>query len=924
MVSYGSNPGIPCANVLIQYRRITAFTPTSGELYWTANEELNFDGGTSTICENASVDGKAGTATPQKVYYPRDMYIQGFHRDEAKIYNDSSSTSESGQRTYSIITPFFMESDDISPVVMIKPKDSGTGGTIVTSSPITAETKSNNNRAQYSYFYKQNTNSPPKNQTNESKTSCHQYIFQNENGSRAPGILLQNQTFAYNQEFVLNLKLFQPKTYNDKEDFKKRFFLNEFTDKEKDYKELCRGPFVVFRLFAVRGLYMLACFTTRGNFLLLASEVPNGYIMNTKTVTPLTLSANYGEHSIMVFSIIKGLIDIASGIGEDSNRMSFPAVDSEFNAEEITDTMWSVPPIKIYHRGFSFGFNTSSIEYAYSNEEGDVTVAAQPDPYKTVFSTSYVESPIVFISDEQHVSGLKVDDLTVITKELTGFSNRYAKSSVKMVWKERPLSHLMFERDEGIVGNIDSTDPAASYMRYYRVSMYFLTTSQQKYVSQNYFGPKIYTIRTIARCKLPSVANKTLDISNNIISLTYNFSHEGYVIVRKTYNLTCLIPKEDYTTGGFPYAKIPRKGITNISWEKIARNPATIMIKKFYNKKSRMEFLRNKFNYDFVGICNGGSITYNHMQDTVALKCDDFLSLLERAQIANSPYYDGMSVPLAVGSLLERAGFSALGNMKVVNCLYTDPFVYDYVLPASGLFSNPAIKLENGTSVLEGIKTLLTKFFSKVIFSAGIWGNRPRFLIKEQPGWLFEPTNDLPLTKHFIRDGYTNIFVSTDLSNQYDDIFTIILGKKSIQVDVQGTGWGNTFSLLTMDRYTNKVIVVSKTNQASIRNMKSPDFLGYMRVYFNQKTALGGKSQARDYLNQMYEIASKPKTVVSFSAWGRDTVSPLDIIKVDNNKIRVTSVSGSINREQNQWMMEVTGENHGYWIPDDTMTNEEY
>jgi hypothetical protein len=268
--------------------------------------------------------------------------------------------------------------------------------------------------------------------------------------------------------------------------------------------------------------------------------------------------------------------------------------------------------------------------------------------------------------------------------------------------------------------------------------------------------------------------------------------------------------------------------------------------------------------------------------------------------------------------VLERSGFHALGGANGVTpdgYFRTIGNMDRYKLPWSGQFTEPSVRPENGVNILEVIKLMISKFFSAVVFTCINVGGAPCFLLTSQPGWLYEPVNSLGLTS-YMNPSNINVFKSADFGNIYN-IFNLILNKRTTQVDVHGTGWGNAFSLMTIDKFSGKVIVVSKTNPLSIRDPSSPDFLGYMRVYFQQKSALGGKSQARDYLNQMFEVASKPRTLVSFSAWGRDTVLPLDIIKVDNNNIRVSTVSGTISREQNSWMMEINGENLGIWNEDD-------
>ncbi len=983
-IPYGYSPGIPIVKAYIRYSRFTAFNPTSGEMYWTIPEATSQDGSNSGIFgQLTEVNTEVGYAGAARRFNNFDNYIEyvGDTQQEEKKFEDSDEEKEQNQRTFKIVVPWFKNKDEKHET--LEPETPATNETSSTTpettppptdtpTPSEEEPKPKSYSADYTgskfqYYYEM---------SDESGKRSFQMIHQIQAGN-VTSSLVQKEPLLPSQEFRIRFKAFAPNE-PDKEGIVAPSTFGQPVETTPDsVAQPCgvTGPFLAFEIgkgnpdenYWLVFPYNQLPFVQKGN--------KNNELRETIDASWILNFDHPGFYDLRFYDHQNAIVIEKNG----SPTFSYPSKGvhaknegTEFS-EAVKNGSHNLPTsvhlpggnLKIHSRGITFIVHVEPISFEF-DDNSQVSQALGYANKNTIWS------PISYYSIEQTIKELQQDRVPAFTHifkgaNQVGIENDPSKpestragidlnSAVTVEFVPVPLEGA--NSYGGLTSNLDAN--TTLYMRAYRLKATFnRVASPYSTISSNYFRAKLNTVRTICRSSVNFLFNlggiNTFDISNHILSANYNYRHEGHTFIRKSWQLECLVPKDDVQTrGGLITTRTISQNPFGFSWEKLSRNPAWVYIYAFWSSGTQYDdFIANvsgantPVSPSFTGISQGGSLSYTHQRDSLQLNCTDFISILEKQTIYNSPYYDGMSAPWAIASILDRAGFQSFiqlgvnpgaeagldeaigvwfvpdgsGGVGAQNQVNYGTGTFRWTLPYSGVFSRPAIHFDNGTSYADCIKSIVQRF--RLVFYNDSFGI---FRLRDAPGsidlstlessGLYTTTNSAARSTHLDYDalGVNRFFSMPDRTN---DVMKLLLEKKTTRVDTHNQGWANVFTIYTVDKWTGNLHGVTRSDPSSVVDPTSPNFLGYIRSWFSNKAALGSRQAANAALSTISSIIGYPRTQVDFQIWGQDTILPLDVIQVDNNQFRVIEVNGSIQRDSTHWRTNVSAEHWGPWNSDE-------
>lgn len=668
----------------------------------------------------------------------------------------------------------------------------------------------------------------------------------------------------------------------------------------------------------------------------------------------------------------------------EKHKISEKLRNGSYNTEEA----YYLPavPIFLHHCGIKFGFNICPAEYPY----GDVLSSEEQENFNSLLLTSpglaandlltrgmniFVSPPIHYTSEQQILPTAQGQDLSITDFPLvptnlsqvgadmapgTLAAGGFTRSGISLqqsanfyIIPNDPLVASLFSSG-GASQNFglsvyNDTEVGDVSIYSYRVMAIINGVKPLSPFSPSaaYFKPKIYGIRTIAHTTyMPNDGLEwDYELSSYLQKLSVSKNHDSYTFIRTSADMEFYVPQpyeryiHQHTPGD---TDIPRRFDDDdgevMSWEKLMTNPAWIKLHYFWHGNSPSNNFRNHSNRskaNFIGMTDP-SRSFEDSADKTTLKIHavDLIGVLEQSLIFNSPFYDGMSVPYAVASILERAGFKARdfdsfsGQLIVETQSDKDTWFYvsdslsesglnlgqstfNFTLPYSGLFTQPLLQFQAGTKVSDAIKRICQMF--KIIFYTDRQG---KFVLSIMPGnqfsffgapvSLYSETNSIPPSDSFY-----------SMYDRGDDIMKFTFDSKSTEIPA-GKGWGNIFHVMTIDKFTGNLIGVTKTIPESIFDTTARNFKGMITTYFSQKSALGGRDEANLFLDNFTRILSQPTREVGFKVRGQDHLYPLEIVQIDENNIRINDISHEfiLTKEQRSWWTKINGFHFGSWNSD--------
>lgn len=910
-VEIGDTPGSPVGKVWVSFSRFQAYTPTGGELYWTVQSELtNDESETLGLSRNIDVNTKTGYAGPTRQFKDRPSYIEGlkYNKQEEPLYPDSDKEVEQKWRTFVRKT---------SPAFRYKgepPQEQG-------------EYPAGYEGTKYIYTYF------PVDSSTDNKQL--QAIEQTQEG-RVSGTLQQKEPFVDSMEFKIKFYVYKP---------------TSVSTQEKDLPTAFHGvtgPFLAFEIGSGSNTYLVMFPYGQKPWIQYAYN--DEYTVSAPDDS--WILKNEKEIMDLIISDDKNIISIENSRGStpwkfpDSTSQEKLASDDPLAAKitngrhNTLDVNYLKGGIKIHHRGLKFGFNINPAEYSYPSNPSLEDIQNSPSgvQQKALSSNVFISPPVLYSFEQDPfflgAMGSPLDfPMIPFQEDKSGYNLSHLDSSLTKSGQpiENSVFYYLVDCDPNGGGfTKDSSGVVVSggngLVKAYRcICIINPVKSIWSGVSSSYFRPKVYGLRTVAIVTFMPNPIFNTELSYYLQKISYKYSHEQYTVVRKTFDLEFNVPQPWNEARHAVSSYIPRKGFGDISWEKLASNPAWIKISMFYqkgNKKSNLYAGSGNYPPNFIGMTQPGKITDKAENTTCNITAIDFFGLLDKIPLFNAPFFDGMSVPSAIQTLLERCGFKA----RIINrdgSIGIPTSTNDYAmfwmengiaslftLPYSGVFTNPLVRPKNGERALQWIKNICQRFYVTMYPD-----RNGKFVLSLMPSGGSLTSSGLPATVY----SDTNAVIPVDwfysMGAATNNVMNMIYNQKV--TDIPKKAWGNIFSVAVADKFTGKIQTVSRSNYASIFNPYSMDYLGYMSVYFQQKTALGGKLEGQNFLNDYVVTQSAPIRKVDITILGQDHLFPLQVIGVDNNKIRIESVSGEMSRDNNSWVVNISGLNMGRsWVSD--------
>lgn len=954
-ISPGYSPGIPVVDVKIQFARFQGFTPAGGELYWTIQSEQTPDGAQSAVVSSGmEMNPEIGFTGPARNFYDVPNYIDGleFNKEEDARYTDSTIPAiEQNWRTWIRKT---------NPAIRFQGEPAQT---------IENTYPEGDQGTQYIHTHF----SPDTGNDSASTESSLQVIEQTQEGA-VSGSLIQKEAFPASTDFRFKFYVYKPKKIVKKATPVRVPFEGFSVDPvsgitgQKNVPE-CGSSFIMLEIGRGHFNNIFLCFPYGTAPFAFDASAPEYKVFAPDESWTIDVDKEFMEvivsddRSKIIFQNQKGskweFPDATITKKIANSGAAWKKVGGAWNSEYS----YFLPnsPLIIHHRGLKFGFNVTPAEYNHP-EVKTVNEAINESPVDAIndFLTNqasiFVSPPVMYSSEQQILpgnvenvgggGGLSIFDFAMNPNNGDTGVNNAPGSTLTRSGISIPDAIQFFiipaSPTWGAIGGNDASQSFSISLRqgqgangiddvtisaYQVLAIIRAVKPVGSGVSAAYYRPKIYGIRTIAHTIFMPDVSFEYDLSNYCTKVSYSHTHDDYTILRKTYNLEFYVPQKQHEN---VHGNIVRKSEDNktISWEKIRDNPAWIRIHHWWFGEDAGINARNKSGRSvpsFTGMTQPpAQFADTASRTTLTLKAVDLLRVLEMYKFTNCPFYDGMSAPYAIGAILERAGYKArVNNNGVLDVVFNDdkdtwfycaPKTTDFVLPYSGVFTQPLVQFQNGTSILEGIKRICQMF--KLVFYCD---RNSKFALALAPGNHFEydgtpngfysETNDIDPV-----DSFYSMFDSASFPGE-TDMMKIIYNTKITELP-SSQGWGNMFQVITVDKFTGNLLGVTRTDADSIFDPEAENFLGYMSVYFSEKSALGGRFEANQFLNAFTNLYSKPSRRIEFEAWGQDHLLPLEVIQIDNNNIRIHNIDGTIERSNEAWKIHISGFHYGKWNSD--------
>lgn len=313
-----------------------------------------------------------------------------------------------------------------------------------------------------------------------------------------------------------------------------------------------------------------------------------------------------------------------------------------------------------------------------------------------------------------------------------------------------------------------------------------------------------------------------------------------------------------------------------------------------------------------TGLCHGGIISHEYNKHIMTCKIEDYTTVLKGMKFYNAPWFDGMKDISAVWEILRMSGFRSRGRFdpasliraknevsrfgNIYNGLHLDGrFIKmePYALPSGyNRLEQPSFKPKDGDPYYNVI-TDFAKKSSKVFFfdQFGIahYEEMQDMIEKDYKG---EVSLDNYVLFHFTSN--PNLYGGQLMLNKIERSFDVNLISNHIKIVSN-----------TPDMH---LIVRDALNWSSFDNPDSEGFMGYLKSYIEHEGMYGSVEAVTNAVNK-YKVMFRPVVNVKFDAYG----IPLranDIIKVNDETMRVIRVNHNIDASKNEWIMSV--EAHRY------------
>jgi hypothetical protein len=404
------------------------------------------------------------------------------------------------------------------------------------------------------------------------------------------------------------------------------------------------------------------------------------------------------------------------------------------------------------------------------------------------------------------------------------------------------------------------------------------------YVVTNGRSPYIWQSRLeLSQPPAAGKASTGIDISCDVLSCDFQWNSTSYNEISHTGTIKVL-NRPCYSTGGGtgPYADMTNRAIyLNVQawWE----NGGGYDPGGAQGSEASPRMI-------FSGMTVGATVETKAEREVVVFKVEDYMNALEGCKFYLSPYYDGMKASKAVRDIVAQLGVpdsNILANGSPISSAPDDPD--EFGLPFVNPFEEPQFRFKDGSSLKSAVVRIATIDGKTIYFDA-----QGRFNYDDIPGGIFGDLNVTPKAQFFTSPADAN------LPSQ------VVWNMGTYTRAVNDTY--NMIRLKTVDKDTGNVIIMGDDNQSSISDPTSEGYLGYKKIMFVFEASLGTAEAAALYLDKYRRHVYFPPITTKFETFGYTGLKPLDTISLDGNMFRIVNISIQMDKQNNQYWMNVEGE----------------
>lgn len=462
---------------------------------------------------------------------------------------------------------------------------------------------------------------------------------------------------------------------------------------------------------------------------------------------------------------------------------------------------------------------------------------------------------------------------TILQAE-SGYDGRGGNVNRKIVVKT-------FDPKKGQAAGADNSSGDTQVERAAKCTMYSSDMIQGNgYTVYNGRSPYLWSVRGFVPADPGKAPRDIVDISCDVLTVDLTWNATSYNEVVQTGTLRVLMrPKEG-----------PGRGVMN--YNQLLTKTTYLRIEAWFENGIGRDPGRGKRNI-FTGMITSGTVENTAEKDVVVFKIEDYNAALNGGKFVLSPYYDGMKASLAVRDIMLQLGMPdsriLTGGIPIKNANLQN----DLGLPFSNPLQEPKFRFADGTSYKEAIQK-----FARLHMRTAYFDTNGNFRYDELPGGIFADQNVQVVAEFWgspIEGGNwgpelrRQAFNMTSFSRNMNDVWNVI-------------------SVQSVDAISGARISVGTAYKAGIFNPNAVGYLGYRKHLMVAQPFLGSIGAVAKYVDHYRRRIFIPPLTARFEIYGYSGLKPLDIIKLDGQKLRIMNVNISISAAENRYWMNIEGE----------------
>jgi hypothetical protein len=379
----------------------------------------------------------------------------------------------------------------------------------------------------------------------------------------------------------------------------------------------------------------------------------------------------------------------------------------------------------------------------------------------------------------------------------------------------------------------------------------------------------------MVRCEVPASEGEqeteSTDISCDVMSIDLNWNATSYNEIKHTGTIRLL----NYRNGMENHTGTDYRSLTNRS----------VYLRIYAGWKSGVGKSISK--PIFTGQTLKAEVTTRAEREIVTFQIEDYMAALQGIKFILCPFYDGMKASLAIRDMILQTGLPDSRILTNNTSIGSANLADDYGLPFCNPFEQPLFRFKDGTSVLEGVLKIAKMDWKAVYFDS--YGN---FHYDDIPGGIFNNANFSAKAN----------FWSVGSGAPEDQAWNLTSFSRLI-----GDTY-NVFQVLGVEKRLLARLSGATAYKAGIYNPGAEGYLGYRKHLLIQEPALGNFDALMRYLDNYRRRLAIPPLTGKFEIYGNPELSPLGIITLDGQLLRIMSISTHIDRGENTYYQNIEGE----------------